>query len=523
MVGSGEAENADYLMRFNGLGNQQHGFRFVNVTVLLTTLNRYQTLDTYLNFIKSIPESGLGRTSIPANVSRFVKHFEDEVMNLVQTSMSSGADISDDIMASILNLEIVGMSADGKARDPKATRLYEFLGQNMDAYNYIYTLAENPDYYQVIGRAPGGYLPLAPIKKGFIGKGYCLPKLEEVRQLESYEGSNGYYGSNGYIPTYLHAKECIEVTASTDIPSLLAGSPQTPMYPLYRYIDQTQPLLNFVQFVGGFRLIIGRDVSFSAPIGNVTSIPRIPTAPATDTAKWEIGYKPNMLGDFNQLDNIIANFDHAFGDERLAQPSTLNAFLPNDVSWRYSLWYPGNNEASVSGYEKNQILLAHIGMYAGSLTNIRYKPGVLGSRAGFWGRGIACKPLTTTYCPVVTYQFLAPYSSNFDQDAPEYYYFLGGINELSKANFLTGPTGQVDAQGKPVIGEISLNAIGDSVGTQRTGGLLVMYPLITDIMKGQGSGAFVYSSGSTPKDIFNMSDKGDSPFDAGFTRGLLQQ
>ena len=27
MVGSGEAENADYLMRFNGLGNQQHGFR----------------------------------------------------------------------------------------------------------------------------------------------------------------------------------------------------------------------------------------------------------------------------------------------------------------------------------------------------------------------------------------------------------------------------------------------------------------------------------------------------------------
>ena len=28
MVGSGEAENADYLMRFNGLGNQQHGFRF---------------------------------------------------------------------------------------------------------------------------------------------------------------------------------------------------------------------------------------------------------------------------------------------------------------------------------------------------------------------------------------------------------------------------------------------------------------------------------------------------------------
>ena len=28
MVGSGEAENADYLMRLNGLGNQQHGFRF---------------------------------------------------------------------------------------------------------------------------------------------------------------------------------------------------------------------------------------------------------------------------------------------------------------------------------------------------------------------------------------------------------------------------------------------------------------------------------------------------------------
>ena len=30
MVGSGEAENADYLMQLNGLGNQQHGFRFVS-------------------------------------------------------------------------------------------------------------------------------------------------------------------------------------------------------------------------------------------------------------------------------------------------------------------------------------------------------------------------------------------------------------------------------------------------------------------------------------------------------------
>ena len=29
MVGSGEAENADYLMRINGLGNQQHGFRYI--------------------------------------------------------------------------------------------------------------------------------------------------------------------------------------------------------------------------------------------------------------------------------------------------------------------------------------------------------------------------------------------------------------------------------------------------------------------------------------------------------------
>jgi len=31
MVGSGEAENADYLMRFNGLGNQQHGFRIKSI------------------------------------------------------------------------------------------------------------------------------------------------------------------------------------------------------------------------------------------------------------------------------------------------------------------------------------------------------------------------------------------------------------------------------------------------------------------------------------------------------------
>ncbi len=47
MVGSGEAENADYLMRFNGLGNQQHGFRWCQRAAEQDCLDAINTLGWY--------------------------------------------------------------------------------------------------------------------------------------------------------------------------------------------------------------------------------------------------------------------------------------------------------------------------------------------------------------------------------------------------------------------------------------------------------------------------------------------
>jgi hypothetical protein len=43
------------------------------------------------------------------------------------------------------------------------------------------------------------------------------------------------------------------------------------------------------------------------------------------------------------------------------------------------------------------------------------------------------------------------------------------------------------------------------------------------MLQGLGTGAFAYSSGSSPKDIFSQDDRGNSPFDAGFTKALLQK
>jgi hypothetical protein len=212
---------------------------FINTSVLLATLNRYYTLDTYLNFIKSVPESGLGRTAISDNLHKYVSHLEEIIMDLVQTSMTSGDDISDEALAAVLNREITGLSSDGKARDPSKTELFKYLKSSSDAYDYVYRLAEDPDYYRVIGKAPGGYLPFAPMAGG----GYCLPKWSDIRRLSDPDSTT----VSGFNVSYLRASECIEVTANTDIPKLLGGSPQTPLFPLYIFVEgKNPPLLNFV-------------------------------------------------------------------------------------------------------------------------------------------------------------------------------------------------------------------------------------------------------------------------------------
>jgi hypothetical protein len=52
---------------------------------------------------------------------------------------------------------------------------------------------------------------------------------------------------------------------------------------------------------------------------------------------------------------------------------------------------------------------------------------------------------------------------------------------------------------------------------------MLLYPVTTEMLQGLGAGAFAYSSGSSPKDIFSQGDQGNSPFDAGFTKALLQK
>jgi hypothetical protein len=486
---------------------------FINTSVLLATLNRYYTLDTYLNFIKSVPESGLGRTAISDNLHKYVSHLEEIIMDLVQTSMTSGDDISGEALAAVLNQEITGLSSDGKARDPSKTELFKYLKSSADAYDYVYRLAEDPDYYRVIGKAPGGYLPFAPMAGG----GYCLPKWSDIRRLSDPNSTT----VSGFNVSYLRASECIEVTANTDIPKLLGGSPQTPLFPLYIFVEgKNPPLLNFVQFVGGSRLIIGRDVTLAPPESDVTSIPKVPWENASSAVNQVMGYQSSLLADTDRLNAILKRNGElpAFVDGRTNDPY-MNAFLPSDVSWRYSIWFPKNESASLDGYDKYQVLLARIGYYPSyyrfffgdSDVHILTREGITSSSA---------------YSLSLTYQFLEPFSFQFCVYSPGCNKGENGLKNtypIPDNNYLIGPIKPLDGKNKTVIGKISLRDFGDAPGTKHTGGLMLLYPVTTEMLQGLGTGAFAYSSGSSPKDIFSQDDQGNSPFDAGFTKALLQK
>ena len=476
---------------------------FVNTSVLLATLNRYYTLDTYLNFISSIPESGLKGTSIPSDLHLYVGHLENVIMALVQTSMSSGNDVSDALLVATLNNELVGLSTDGKTRTKEKTKLYQTLGNDEDAYDYVYQLAENPANYRVIGKAPGGYLPLS-LGASRDGQGtLCLPKLAQVKQLAE------YLGADGYVPTYVHASECKEITANTDIPKLIAGHPQSPMFPLFAFVSGSyDPILNFVQFVGGARLIVGRDVTMAPMVDDLTKIPENPLTEVSDEKKLSLGYKSNMTGDPARLQRLFKDAWGDHNDDRSRQGIYLNAFLPSDITWEYSPWFRDNDFGSIKGYDKNEILTIKIGVYT------TYKQNVLNTGA-LPGRGNACSK--NAYCLISTNHFMAPYSFDIDPNAPG-----GQIQGVGLHSYLIGPVGPLGPDGNHALGKLDTSQVPKASGTTRTGGLMLLYPVTTEMLNKLGSGVFAYSSGSKPKDIYNMDDDGRSPFDKGFTQSLLK-
>lgn len=484
---------------------------FVNTSVLLATLNRYYTLDTYINFIKSIPESGLGNTNIPSSLHDYVGQLEKFIMPLVQTSMSSGDDVSDALLQATLNKQIVGLSSDGKTRDIKTTILYQKLGKSTENYNYIYNLAEKPDNYRVIGKAPGGYLPLSlGAKRTGDGK-LCLPRLAQVKQLP------GLKTKEGYQPTYVHASECIEITANTDIPKLMAGHPQSPMFPLFIFADRNHdPILNFVQFVGGYRLIVGRDVTMAPWVDDLTTIPTVPLTPISDENKWTLGYNPNMTGDPARLKEILwlTPGGDSWMDKRSLEGVYINAFRPEDMSWKYSPWFNKNDSGSIEGYDENEVLTVKFS------DNTLEKQNVSGS-APFYARGNKCDK--GTYCLITTSHFMAPYSFEIDPSDPNGFGMVPFLWQHEPMySYLIGPVGTVGADGNYSLGKVTGRSVADHLGTWKTGGLMLLYPVTTEMLNKLGSGVFAYSSGSKPKDIYNMDDNGKSPFDKGFIQSFLK-
>jgi hypothetical protein len=281
------------------------------------------------------------------------------------------------------------------------------------------------------------------------------------------------------------------------------------------------PLLNFVQFIGGSRFIIGRDVTLAPPDGDVKSIPRVPWENPSLDIYQSMGYQANMLADTGVFNRFLGQLEAGdrFVDDR-TKDGYVNSFLPTDMSWKYSIWFRGNDAASVEGFDKNQVLTARIGYYPSH--NRRPLQGDSDNytltREGLYS--------SKSYSLSLTYQLLEPFSVQICVDNHCSGKWDNGLRRtypLPDDNYLIGPLKPNGTRDNPTIGKISLKAFGDAPGTKATGGLMLLYPITTDMLKGLGTGAFAYSSGSSPKDIFSQDDEGNSPFDAGFTKALLQK
>jgi hypothetical protein len=358
-----------------------------NVAVMLSYVNRYQTIANYLNFISRSPYSNISQSNVNT-LQAWLGNFTNTVMNEINLSLSSGTDISDCKVWELVtqNIEMPQYTGDcmggtlsivgDETRASPATTLRNALA-NADMYAYVKMLAEDPMRFRVIAMGQGGYLPFVTGKDG---------RNNKLTMTTTGANSYGYLFPSWELTPLLSNQKPGDILAS--MPAELAS--QSAWFPIYGFIPNGgAPLLRFQLFANDKLVLIGRQYmvlpaaeagSLSVPdkefhINLLSPVPMTGFAESSIKPTLDLSI-PEAKSQSDRWDaaqqwwrdtNTKLGFD-AYGlNQSMGRICSTNGkdgctpydngFFDNELSWNFSLWFKESPNVSVENRFDNQVLL----------------------------------------------------------------------------------------------------------------------------------------------------------------------
>jgi hypothetical protein len=215
-------------------GQQEIAEAYPNISKLFLEINLFQQLNEYLSFAGNYSAANLPKQLV-SSFRSFCGTLSDEGFKSICSHMSAGIDLSDKAKDDFTQ-EMFGSGA--------ASELSKKLGDS-DWSNYIYYLLK-PKVRSLWNDAPGGYAPFyfnSGSKPAFV-------RPEQV-QLDGMD---------------LADVSCLKLDLSSvvreppsDISEFYRNGAHSPWYPVFRYQGNKDPKFVFLQLIGEYQLIYGRN------------------------------------------------------------------------------------------------------------------------------------------------------------------------------------------------------------------------------------------------------------------------
>jgi hypothetical protein len=245
-------------------------------TKLLARAQYWRKAVEYFNFISQFSVTNISGT-FRDNFNTFYKHYNDTANLTITSALAAGHDVDEDNYNGFLDSMY-------RSEDVTKSQLYNDLKGDIDHLNFVKYLLRSPQY-RLWADAPGGYAPFMFDHSG----NTCFARLEsmvvknpmaahEAGNLDSGAGSSG----DGEEPgeANMDPNDCLYRYGSMltpyetimnfnlsyklkdtpdDVSVLYEGLAQSPLYPVFRYQQKNDPKLLFMQFVGKYQFLYGKN------------------------------------------------------------------------------------------------------------------------------------------------------------------------------------------------------------------------------------------------------------------------
>jgi hypothetical protein len=300
---------------------------YPNASKLFLVINLFNQLADYTKFISNYSVSNISEKFF-ANIEKFVAKFSEEGYDLITKWMVVGTDIPADLLHGF----------EAKMYFDQESILFICLEEDPDKVNYIKYLLK-PEVMYLWRDAPGGYAPFCVDNNQNIS--FVAPSKSSSKHETCGESGAQYYPA--HIGTYYDLSKQITETPD-DMSQLYKDSSASPLYPIFRYESKNNPKFLFLQLIGRYQFIYGRNAQIKPCIFD----------------------GPHSIRTFSLKENVFSNnftiYDVMYDIFPVMEKSTTDLLLPHvegfnidKIDQNYAIFYPSKTQTKTLR-EQNKVI-----------------------------------------------------------------------------------------------------------------------------------------------------------------------